>query len=388
MKSKSFLLIASCFLTTYFNVLFPQQLPVLDITSAIEHPVGIVLSDFIESVRYVTLETAPECLIPANPDIRLTKDNIIITSFQKCLVFDRKTGDFIREIGHSGRGPGEYKYTSGFFEDPSSIFFFTGWNGNLMKYSLDGKFLGSVNIPGYDGSLETPSMPDRFTYLYKNLIVCNFININGLETKSLMIFNSNGEIVKVIPNKHIVKNVNTAINTGTTGFHHSGNSTYCQEFHNDTVFMISSGGTKPHFILNRGKYRPPYESLWWRFDKRRQEKLIWQPVYLESPRFITFEFNIFGDQVYYFALYDKTSKSLKITEKNSGIRNDIDGFMDLSFKSVNNYGELSCLIQPQDLTKWFENNKEKSNSLNPEIQKLKTTNMTDNPIVVIAKYKQ
>lgn len=369
-------------------MLYSQQLPILDITSAIEHPSKIVLNDFIESLIYVPLETDPECLIPANPDIKITKDYIIVSTFQKCLVFNRQTGDFIREIGRLGRGPGEYRGGNGFFEDPSSIYYFTGWKGNLMKYSLDGKFLGSVNIPGYDSSLETPSMPDRFTYLNKNLVVCNFININGLETKALMIFNNNGEIIKVIPNKNIIKNVNTVINTGTTSFHHFGNSTFYQEFHNDTVFMISSDRIRPYFILNRGKYRPPYESLWWRFDKRRQEKLIYQPVYLEGSRFITFEFNIFGDPTYFLALYDKTSKSLKITVKNSGIKNDVDGFMDLTFKSVNESGELSCLIQPQDLIKWFENNKEKSKSLKPELQKLKTTSLEDNPIVVIAKYKQ
>ncbi len=388
MKSKSCFSIVTYLLAGYFNLLYSQQLPILDITSAIEHPSKIVLNDFIESLIYVPLETDPECLIPANPDIKITKDYIIVSTFQKCLVFNRQTGDFIREIGRLGRGPGEYRGGNGFFEDPSSIYYFTGWKGNLMKYSLDGKFLGSVNIPGYDSSLETPSMPDRFTYLNKNLVVCNFININGLETKALMIFNNNGEIIKVIPNKNIIKNVNTVINTGTTSFHHFGNSTFYQEFHNDTVFMISSDRIRPYFILNRGKYRPPYESLWWRFDKRRQEKLIYQPVYLEGSRFITFEFNIFGDPTYFLALYDKTSKSLKITVKNSGIKNDVDGFMDLTFKSVNESGELSCLIQPQDLIKWFENNKEKSKSLKPELQKLKTTSLEDNPIVVIAKYKQ
>jgi len=388
MKYKSFISIAAYLIVGYHNLLYSQQLPILDMASVIDHPSKIVLSDFIESLSYIPLETTQECLIPANPDIKLTKDYIIVSSYQKCLLFNPKTGAFIREIGRSGRGPGEYRSTNGFFEDPSSIYYFTGWNGNLMKYSLNGKFLGSVEILGYDGSLETPSMPDKFTYLNKNLVVCNFININGLETKSLMIFNSNGEIVKVFPNKHIIKNVNTAINTGTTSFHHVGNSTYYQEFYNDTVFMISSDRIKPYFILNRGKYRPPYESLWWRFDKRRQEKLIYQPVYLESSRFITFEFNIFGDTICFLALYDKTSKSLKITEKNSGIKNDIDGFMDLSFKSVNESGELSGLIQPQDLIKWFENNKEKTKSLKPELQRLKTTNLLDNPIVVIAKYKQ
>ncbi len=386
MKLKSFISIATYLFAANFSLLYSQQLPVLDLATAIDYPTKIVLSNFIESITYVQLETTTECLINANPDVKLLKDLIIVTTPQQCFVFDRKTGAFIREIGRYGRGPGEFRSTHGFFDEPSSILCFIGWNGDLLKYSIDGKFLGSLAIPGYNGGLEAPSMPDRYTYLGKDSFVCNFMNITGNETKSLMIINNKGEIVKIIPNRHQVKNVKTAINTGRASFHHFNNSTFYQEFYNDTVFKISSEGISPYLILKRGKYRPPYESLWWPIEKSKLANLILQPRYYEGSRFISFDFNYVFNQIRFFALYDKALISLKTTVNTSGIKNDVDGFLDLTFTSINEKGELSCLVQSQDAIKWFEYNKDKV--LQPEIQKLKNINLGDNPILVIAKYKQ
>jgi hypothetical protein len=66
-------------------------------------------------------------------------------------------------------------------------------------------------------------------------------------------------------------------------------------------------------------------------------------------------------------LYDKSSKSLKITENKSGIKNDVDGFMDLSFSTLNGDGELSRIIQPGELIKWIKQNPGKLKTLKPEL---------------------
>lgn len=303
------------------------------------------------------------------------------------MIFDRKTGSFIREIGHYGRGPGEFRSTHGFFDEPDSVYYLQGWNGNLLKYSLDGKFLGSLKIPQYNSSFKEPSMADRFTCLTDQVIVCNFLNITGSETKSLMLFNNDGEIVELIPNKHIIKNVKQVMSTGSVSFHHFNHSVFFQEYFNDTVFRVTTESITPYFVLNRGKYRPPYESLWWPFEKSEQKKLIHQPIYLEGSGFISFDFYYLFNKDGFFALYDKKLKSLRITQNVSGIRNDIDNFMDLTFKSINESDELSCLIQSEDIIKWFENNKGRSNSLKTELQNLKKIETGDNPIVVISKYK-
>lgn len=384
---RAFSLIAVCVLALNYNIIYSQQLPVLDLEKATNQPSKIVLSDFIENLTYVALETNQDCLIDENPSLYVTKDYIVVNTLRRCLLFDRKSGSFIREIGRYGHGPGEFRNTRGFFDEPSSVLYFTGWDGQLIKYSLDGKLLGSLPIPGYKDDLQNPSLSDKVTYLKENLFACNFMNINGLETKSIMIFNNKSEIIKIFSNRNILERKNPTISTGNTAFHHFNNSVFFQEYFNDTVFKITSERIIPYFILNKGKLRPSYESFWWPIEKRKQAMLMSQPDYYENSRFISFEYFV-GFAIHYFGLYDKNSKTLKITENSSGLTNDVDHFVDLTFRSQNESGELSCIIQSQNLINWFESNKDKSKSLKPELQALKNVQLGDNPIIVIAKFKQ
>jgi len=90
----------------------------------------------------------------------------------------------------------------------------------------------------------------------------------------------------------------------------------------------------------------------------------------------------------YFALYDKTKRILKVVDNSLGIKNDIDRFINITFDSMNSFEELIGLIQANDLVNWMERNPEKLNVLNSELQKLKNVKIEDNPIIVIAKYKE
>jgi hypothetical protein len=156
--------------------------------------------------------------------------------------------------------------------------------------------------------------------------------------------------------------------------------------YNDTVFQISVDKITPYFILNRGKHSPPFESKWWSYGKQLQSNFISQPLYSENKRFISFNFYLSKNR--YFALYDKSLKSLKVVDNNSGVRNDIDGLINITFESMNYEGELIGLIQANELVNWIEKNPEKLKVLNTGLQKLKNIKMEDNPVVVIAKYKK
>jgi len=79
---------------------------------------------------------------------------------------------------------------------------------------------------------------------------------------------------------------------------------------------------------------------------------------------------------------------LKVSDNSSGIKNKLDGFIDLAFDSMNSEGELIGLIQANDLVKWIDTNPEKFKVLGPGFQKLKNVEMEDNPVIVVAKYKQ
>jgi hypothetical protein len=364
-----------------------QKIPELNLTPEIEHLDNIVLSDFVESITYIPLATTYDCLVDKNPKVYVTKEyKVTITTF-RCLVFNRKNGELIREIGHYGHGPGEYQSTIGLFNDRLPAYYFTGWNGYLLKYTMDGVFRGSVKIPGFKDNFDSPSVPMNYSFLNDSIIVSDFLIALGTESNSLMIFNELGKVLKLIPNKNILKTKqNFVLQTGEMSFYHFNNNLFFQSLYNDTVFQISLDKIMPYFILNRGKHSPPFESKWWSFGKQLQSNFISQPLYSENKRFISFNFYLGRDR--YFALYNKSFKLLKVVENRSGIKNDVDGFVDLSFDYVNSEGELIGLIQANDLVNWIEKNPEKFNGLDPGLQKLKNIKMEDNPIIVIAKYKQ
>ncbi len=367
--------------------IFCQQIPVLDLSSAIEHPDNITLSDFVESITYIPIATTYDCLVDKNPKVYVSKEYIVTINTYRCLVFNRKNGEFIREIGHYGRGPGEYQSTRGLFNELMPAYYFTGWNGNLVKYTMDGLFRENVKIPGYKDSFDSPSFPMNYSFINDSLIVCDFLIATGTESNSLMIFNEKGKVIRIIPNNNILRNRQKfVLRTDEMSFHHFNNRLFFQSMYNDTVFQISIDKIIPSFILNRGKHSPPFESKWWSYGQQLQANFISQPLYFENKGFISFNFYLSKNK--YFVLYDKSFKLIKVVDNNSGIKNDIDGFINITFDSMNSEGELIGLLQANELVNWINKNPEKFKALNPELQELKNIKMEDNPVIVIAKYKK
>jgi hypothetical protein len=203
-----------------------------------------------------------------------------------------------------------------------------------------------------------------------------------------MIFSEKGKIIKIFPNNTILKQKQPRVSSSKEIiFHRFDNNLFFQNRYNDTVFQVDKTRLISSFILYRGKYCPSFESRWWAIEKKQKTNFIdLTPQYFENIRFISFIF--YRNYVSYFALYDKLTKVLKVSELKQGIKNDLDGFMDLKFNSINDAGELYCIIQPVDLIKWIKENPDKFKKLKPELQKLKEVKLEDNPIVVIAKYKK
>lgn len=387
MMKKLFVQFFLFFIAGWCCSIFCQQIPVLDLSFAIKHPEKITLNNFVESITYIPLETTYDCLVDKNPKVFVTKEYIITITTYTCLVFNRKNGEFIREIRHYGRGPGEYQSTRGLFNYNILAYYFKNQNGDLVKYTMDGVFRGNIRIPGYNDSFNSTSYPMNFSFLNDSVIVCDFLIATGTESNALMIFDEKGKVFKLFPNKNIQDTKQKyTLRTGETSFYHFNDNLFFQNMYNDTVFRIDLNKITPYFILNRGQHSPPFESKWWLFEKQLQSNFISQPQYFENKRFISFNFYIGRNK--FFALYDKPSEILKVSENKTGIKNDLDGFMNITFDLMNLEGELIGLIQANELVNLMEKNPEKNNVLKPELQKLRNIKMEDNPVIVIAKYRE
>jgi hypothetical protein len=338
-------------------------------------------------MKYIPLETTSESLVGNNPKIIVTDDYIITRTYRKCLVFSRENGAFIRELGHYGRDPGGYRSNLGIFNELSSIYYFRGWNRDLIKYSLSGEFLGAITIELSDKETETITSPDAFSYLNDTILVCQLVCLDGTEPYSFYIFNDNGNLLKAIPNKmRLRKKQAMNFSTPELKFHRYNGNVFFQSFYCDTIYKLLINSIKPAFILKSGKYLLPYESKWWSIEKRKRSDFITLPTYFENSRFIAFDMYKRFDR--YFGLYNKSNKSFKISENTYGILNNLDGFINPTFVSINESEELLGILYPSEILDWFKQNTDKINSLLPEVKQLRKIKESDNPVVIVAKFKK
>lgn len=207
------------------------------------------------------------------------------------------------------------KVTEGFFNEITLTIFFAGWKGDLLKYSLEGKYLGSVSIPHYNDSFTDTYMPDRFEYLDNNLIVCNIINTNGLQKTLLLIFDENGKEIKTIPNRKPLKEHNLSISIGDIKYFHYKNKLYFNEFSNDTIFNVSVKNAEPYIIIDRGKLIPTSE------NRIKANDIIQTASFFESDNFFLSILWVrgFNDNL---ALYNKSTSKLKVCNFQTGFKNN------------------------------------------------------------------
>jgi hypothetical protein len=126
----------------------PKTLPVIDA----DHPSGsieLALSDLLEDIRMVPLETSDSVLVNAQqPGTHVSERYIIAAGADKMLLFDRE-GRFIRTLMTQGNGPNEYpQYVSNMQTDEARgiLYYQDPMNADEI-YGLnlaDGRFLPPI----------------------------------------------------------------------------------------------------------------------------------------------------------------------------------------------------------------------------------------------------
>ena len=109
---------------------------------------SIPLDEDIESIQYIPLETNESCFISNALDLQISDQYIFVYNgkTEQILQFSR-TGKFIKQIGRSGNGPGEFSSILNIAIDNSrkELYIFQ-YSAPPVVYSLDGSFLHSDTI--------------------------------------------------------------------------------------------------------------------------------------------------------------------------------------------------------------------------------------------------
>lgn len=106
-------------------------------------------SDFIDSVKYISLQTADSCLLGniKESEMYFIDNHLYMADNKSVFIFDAE-GNFIRKISRKGRGRGEYLTLSHFDVNPTNkeISILDEGGRCIIIYTNEGKFLRKVTL--------------------------------------------------------------------------------------------------------------------------------------------------------------------------------------------------------------------------------------------------
>lgn len=341
------------------------------------------LEDIADSVSFVRLETNDSCLIKEGLNLYVTDAYILkINPFVGAYLFDRKTGKFLREIGRCGQGPDEYlaiPFNS--FDENDNVLYADKGLSFWIGYDLHtGKKVCEVKRPSLDKyhTLTYKNGIPRFFRIDSAHYIAYVNNMLGQEPLRLVVFDKNGNIIKIYPNdRSLEKKIREPyLFTGTYYFRNKELCFFEDNF--DTIYKIKEN-LIPYVAFNRGGDVVSYEE---RLMFYQYPDILFVNCVFETNKFILFNYEF--KRKAGVGYYDK--KNEKTYLKKLDVSKDCIYFQGFKYKGLNLYPrylnlnqELCGFIYAQDLL--FEEILE----LNPEFRDIKED---DNPIIFIIHLKK
>jgi len=402
----------SCFYCNAQN----SNLITVDVEQAFDNKKEVLLSEFVESLEYIVLETN-EYQILNGANFHSTDNYLVYISqngFHGHLLFDRHTGKFIREIGHYGRGPEEYNIVD-YFDYETQKFIARAPGGILLEYDLNGNMTRRFATPQRDIITKRDDDPAGDSwFLIGNIFldhntVVYYNNNTGEVKERLIIADVNGDIVNIFNNSNsnrFIRQNMMMFFTFPPIFYRRGDDVLFFETGVDSIYHVTKDSLFFNYHFKMGKYKVPYE-------KRGLSFSDLDPYFNfrnigETDNFLIFDFEYKKkpsdpSRSSFFGYYNKKRNIVKIAyaevdgdTRSRKIINDIDKFSAIQFNpypgtswSINDRtNELISYIEAGDIIYWLEQNPQKAREL-PEHLRLKLLKVKpeDNPIVVIAKLK-
>jgi hypothetical protein len=344
---------------------------------------NIKISSVADSISYIKLETASECLI-RNIQQLFTDNGLVflMDNGERLLVFSHD-GKFLNQIGNQGKGPGEYTYISSFSVDTL----------NDMVYIHEGRRILRYNYQGiYSNFQITTNRSVTFFYNNKHLYCYapEEIFYTGSTTEhKITVFDSTGKMVNsFLP---VMRNEGEAPMFISLGQFYSINHETCLlDPNTNKVYKVDPNCISDKYSFVYGLYKEMGEyadnkekhERDRREDKDREDKLECKSVF-ENSNLILIYYKIGSiSNLAYINKKDNSIFNLKTKDNRVGFENDLAGELTISslFFLENS---LVTILQPSDI---IENSKK---SIYKQIGKnIVTISTDDNPIIRICWLKK
>jgi hypothetical protein len=224
----------------------------IDILEGLKTEKEFRLSEIVEGVDYVKLETTSACLFSYAQIMVGKKHILVVQSYNPTQIFlFNRDGSFVRKIGAEGKGPQEYTSISNVAADPEESYILVNdYQKNLiLKYSYEGVVNGSFNYKEILGGnardivfngpneiylrMDYPLQGKRNFYLIRK-IDSTFHQLDSLYPVSTHEFAGNG------------------FSWGSGDFYLRNGSIQFRQFSFDTLYGESNGQMEPRFCFPIG----------------------------------------------------------------------------------------------------------------------------------------
>ena len=347
-----------------------------------------LLSELSSEIKYLKLETKPECMLDFIRKVLVDNDLVFILSHTNPaghLFIFSNTGKFIRQVGNQGRGPGEYSSVSDFTLDrDSKKIYFIDSMGKLFVFDYSGKCLKTEKIG---------SKPTDITYFNKHLYLLQcwptyFLN-NGFAI-SIKDLEQKTPDLKLINRKYIKFNKQIQDVMYVHNFWFSGNnqnSISLIESKFDTLYHISTDGKIEAKYIFDLKNKTPRDLFFVQEYDDALTKYSSYSLINETDNYIILRV-LHRSQFYLYFFNKNTGKLLKQNTNmlKQNIYNDYDGGLPFTPRGLVDKNVIFAIQSPSKIKEKLENPDKlmvKNTSAYTYIKDLtKDAEITDNPILV------
>jgi hypothetical protein len=288
------------------------------------------LSEFVDSVEYVQLETTEDCLLSYYETGSRVGDLLFIGEI---LVFDIITGKFFNRIGRTGQGPGEYQLPQVAIDETNrKVLVNSGSKQGTMIFDFYGTYLGhlgdSLLVACYGNIGRLAAGNGYLIYMNRNIDASHQFACIQYE---LMLYDYiNHQVLPGLTNQLVCQYTGSSynLNPGLQILTKQGDLHYYKSFYNDTLYAVSNKGIYPHAIIDVGKRKynadmlSPDMSLPIPAEAKGEGKLFITDVYIHHD-YILLGCLLRGDSKWFICKYNMTTGDL--TYHTYYIVNDIDG---------------------------------------------------------------
>ena len=296
----------------------------------------LLLSDIVEDVEYVKLETTDDCLLAGTARVFITNDDIYTLnnySDYKLLRFDRKTGKFISQIGSIGQGPKEMINPCFVFAKDSLVYVTSTSTDKVYVYTNENQFIRSVPFckdrsSFEDGVGQTISVIDHQYIVRHPGQLQSQLNYNQYIAADVIDMNSNR--LFAMRDTSDVYGIMLTLDWDPIRWYYKGNINFYNE-PDRTVYAVTKDSIIPRYYFNLGDNKWPVID-----GKLTKEffKYIKFKSFRETEDYLYLYWN--QSQKGYFARFNKKTETLDVQEQGKfwgagwhlgvpGLKNDIDG---------------------------------------------------------------